>query len=325
MVNKILITGGLGFIGYHIAKELLGHNIEVILYDANLNYSTPLESPYAAYLSYRLNDLKNKTCIIQGDIRNRGCFSRAIKETTPDLVIHLASIPTHKASDQFAEEAIQINLNGTVNILECLKRADSVKRFVFASSSFIYGDFDYEPADENHPAHPIDIYGGTKLLGEILTTTFSKKFGMEYTIIRPEAVYGPTDANHRVTQILINAALAGKPLTLYDGGQEKIDFTYVKDTAHGFVLAALSDNAKNETFNITRGEGKTVKELAEAINKKIPGTTIQIKPSNERRPKRGTLNNAKAKMVLGYEPQYNIEKGINEYIDFILENSFNKN
>jgi len=324
MVKKILITGGAGFLGYHITKELLKNNVEVILYDAFLNYIPPLESSYATYLKYRLNDLKDKTCLIRGDIRNRGCLAKALKETTPELVIHLAAIPIHKASNQFSEEAIQINLNGTVTILECLRQAPSVKRFIFTSSSFIYGDFDYEPADENHPSRPIDIYGGTKLSGEILTTAFGKKFGMEYTIIRPSAVYGPTDANRRVTQILIDAALSGKPLTLHDGGQERIDFTYVKDTAHGFVLAALSDKANNETFNITRGEGKSVKEFAEVIRKRIPGLSMQIKPSDERRPKRGALDNTKAKKILEYEPVYDIEKGVNEYIDFILENGFNK-
>ena len=324
MVKKILITGGAGFLGYHITKELLKHNVEVVLYDAFLNYIPPLESSYATYLRYRLNDLKNKACVIRGDIRNRGCLAKALKETAPDLVIHLAAIPIHKASNDFSEEAIQINLNGTVTILECLRQADSVKRFIFTSSSFIYGDFDYEPADENHPSRPIDIYGGTKLSGEILTTAFSKKFGMEYTIIRPSAVYGPTDANCRVTQILINAALTNRPLTLHNGGEERIDFTYVKDTAHGFVLAALSDQAKNETFNITRGEGKSVKEFVEVIRKRLPGITIQTKSSDERRPKRGALDNAKAKRILGYEPGYDIEKGVNEYIDFILENGFNK-
>ncbi|MDD5130546.1 MAG: NAD-dependent epimerase/dehydratase family protein [Candidatus Omnitrophica bacterium] len=325
MAKKILITGGAGFLGYHITKELLRHNVEVILYDAFLNYIPPLESSYSTYLKYRLNDLKNKTCMIRGDIRNRGCLAKALKETSPDLVIHLAAIPIHKASNQFSEEAIQINLNGTVTILECLRQADSVKRLIFTSSSFVYGDFDYEPADENHPARPIDIYGGTKLSGEILTTAFSKKFGMEYTIIRPSAVYGPTDANCRVTQLLINAALTGKPLILHDEGRERIDFTYVKDTAHGFVLAALSDNAKNETFNITRGQGRSIKEFAEAIKKRIPGITIQTKPADDRRPKRGALDNAKAQKILGYTPEYDIEKGINEYIDFILENGFHKN
>jgi len=324
MTKKILITGGAGFLGYHITKELLEHNLEVILYDAFLNYIPPLESSYATYLRYRLNDLNNKVHVIRGDIRNRGFLAKALKETTPDLVIHLAAIPIHKASNQFSEEAIQINLNGTVTVLECLRQADSVKRLIFTSSSFIYGDFDYEPADENHPTRPIDIYGGTKLSGEILTTAFGKKFGMDYTIIRPSAVYGPTDANRRVTQILINAALSKKPLTLHDGGQERVDFTYVKDTAHGFVLAALSDNAKNETFNITRGEGKSIKEFAEVIKKRVPDITIQMMPSDERRPKRGALNNAKAKRLLGYEPRYDLEKGINEYIDFILENGFNK-
>lgn len=318
-MSKTLITGGAGFIGYFITKELLEKGHEVIIYDAFLNYVSPLKSRYMNCLEYRLNDIKNDAKIIRGDIRHRGLLIKTLLDTKPEIVIHLAAIPIASASNEFSEDAIQINLNGTVTLLECLRVVNSVKRFVFASSSFVYGHFKCEPANEEHSTDPIDVYGGTKLSGEILTKSFGKKFGIDYTIIRPSAVYGPTDANKRVSEIFVENALLQNPLTLHNGGSEKVDFTYVTDTAHGFVLASFCEQAKNEVFNITRGEGKTIKEFSDILKKTVPNFQIEEKPTDEIRPQRGALDISKAKKVLGYEPTISIEEGIPKYIDFLRE------
>jgi len=113
-----------------------------------------------------------------------------------------------------------------------------------------------------------------------------------------------------------------KPLILHNGGQDRIDFTYVKDTAHGIVLAALSEKARNETFNITRGEGRSIKDFTEVIRQRFPQIQIEDIPADERRPHRGSLDITKARALLGYQPEYDIKRGINEYIDFILESGF---
>lgn len=316
-MSKVLITGGVGFIGYFITKELLARGDEVIIYDAFLNYASPLKSHYPQYLSMRLTDIQDNVRLIRGDVRHRGCLVKALKETKPEIVIHLAAIPIATVSNQFSEGAIEINLNGTTTIIEAIGTTNSVKRFVYASSSFVYGDFKYTPADEKHSASPIDIYGATKLSGEILTKAFGRKFGIEYVIIRPSAVYGPTDANRRVTQIFLENALQGVPLVLHDGGLSKLDFTYVTDTAHGFVLAAFASEAKNETFNITRGKGRSLKELAQILQSLISDVkTIEDKP-NEVRPERGTLDISKAKTLLGYEPKCSLEEGMKLYLDFV--------
>lgn len=199
-----------------------------------------------------------------------------------------------------------------------MRAVDSVQRFIYTSSSFVYGHFQYDPADENHLTHPIDIYGGTKLSCEILTKSYSERFGVEYTIIRPSAVYGPTDSNRRVSQIFIENALNGQPLNLHNGGKDKVDFTYVTDAAHGFVLAALSPKAKNETFNITAGQGRSAKEFAQILNKLIPGGVKTIvQPTNEKKPIRGSLDISKAKNLLDYKPKYSLEDGLKEYVEYI--------
>lgn len=315
--KKIFITGGAGFVGYFVIKELIKGGHKVIVYDAFLNFIPSQESNYPFYLKERLKDIQNKAKIIKGDLRDKEYLKKIIKEEKPEIVIHLAAIPLASASNQFFDDAIQTNLNGTINLLESIRGCPSVRRVVYASSSFAYGDFQYEPADEEHPTKPIDIYGATKLSGEKLIESFNRRFGIEYTIIRPSSIYGPTDTNKRVSQMFIENALKGEPLILHDGGEGKVDFTYIEDAAQGFVLAALSPKAKNEIFNITRGEGRKIKEFAEILQTLIPGLKTIIKTPEEKRPNRGALDISKAKKILGYNPKYSLEEGLKKYVEYI--------
>jgi len=318
-MTRVLITGGLGFIGFYTAKDLLGQGHEVTAYDACLNYIEPQKSTYPLQLNRRLQALENRVRIIRGDTRDLNAMASALSETEPEVVIHLAAVPLATAANKFATEAIQTNLYGTMTLLEALRTSPSVRRVVFASSSFVYGNFRYEPADEEHPTDPIDIYGGTKLSGEALVKGYARRAGIQFVIVRPSAVYGPMDANRRVTQIFIDNAFAGRPLTLHDGGGSRVDFTYVEDAAAGMVLAALHPAAANETFNITRGEGRSIKELAEIVSSLIPGTRIESQHETEARPERGSLDIGKARRLLGYEPKVSLEEGMKRYVAYVRE------
>ena len=279
---------------------------------------SPLNSFYQVYIKERLKDIKDKVKIIRGDTRNKSEIYRAIRQCRPSRVIHLAALPLADLCNKYSEEALSSILNGAVNVIEAIRDVGGVKRFVYTSSSMIYGDFQYKPANENHPKNPKGVYGGTKLAGEILTESFCRRFGIDYTIIRPSAVYGPTDTNHRVTQIFVENALKGKSLILYGEGKEKLDFSFVKDTARGFVLATLKPEGRNQIFNITRGEGRPLKTLANIIAAIIPGVKIvEKKTVDVFRPKRGALDISKAKKLLGYKPKYSLEKGIEEYVKFV--------
>jgi len=316
-MSNILITGGAGFIGYYLTKELLKRGDKVIVYDAFLNYVSPLKSHYQGYLKLRLKEINDKVELVRGDIRNKGLFLRTLRKYKPEKVVHTAALPIATASNEFSEDAMEINLNGTVNVLEAIRECSFVKRFIYTSSSMVYGNFEYTPADEKHPTNPIDVYGGTKLAGEILTKAYSKRFDMEYVIIRPSTVYGPTDANRRVSQIFVDNALQSKPLVLENGGTSKLDFSYVEDVAHGFLLALDSPKAANEIFNITKGEGRSIKEFAQILSKIIPNVKMIEKPATFERPERGALDISKARKLLGYDPKYPLEKGLKKYVDFI--------
>ena len=196
---KIMVTGGAGFIGSFIVRELLELGHEVVVYDAFVHYFSPLSSNYDENLKRRFEGIDERVVIVRGDTRNETEVRRAIHEHRPQRIIHLAALPLADLSHTHSDEAIGSILHGTVNILETLRDVDFVERFVYTSSSMVYGDFQHYSANEDHPRNPKDIYGGTKLAGEILTQSFSRRFGIEYTIIRPSAVYGPTDVNRRVS------------------------------------------------------------------------------------------------------------------------------
>jgi len=317
---RILVTGGAGFIGSYLTREIVSDRHNVTTFDSFVNYISPLNRNYHAYLQRRFEDvIPDSVDSIRGDTRNKSEVRRAIQETRPDRVVHLAALPIADVCNEHSEEAISSIIEGTVNVLEALRDVDSVDRFVYASSSMIYGDFEYRPADEGHPKNPKGIYGGAKFSGETLTRSFCRRFDVDYTVVRPSAVYGPTDANRRVTQIFLENALKGEPLELHGGGTQKLDFTHVTDTAHGFTLATLHENAANEEFNITRGEGRSIRELAEVIEQSVTDVEMVEVEANMRRPKRGALDIGKARDLLGYEPEYSLEDGMEKYIEFVKE------
>lgn len=322
--KKILITGGAGFIGHHLARRLLSLDAKVIVYDALLNHAASDDNSGKDVLAQRLKLLRQGAKVLEGDVRDSDSLEKALHDHSPDVVIHLAAIPIARTANNFPQEAVQININGTVNLLEAIRSVGGVKRFVFVSSSFVYGHFSKNNASEDHPLNPIDIYGATKLSGEILTKAYWARFGVEYSIVRPSAVYGSGDANRRVVQKMVENAMKGLPLTMDNGGVSCLDFTYIDDIVSGIVLAAFHENAKNETFNMTRGEGRSIRELVDILRESFHDLTVTERGQDEKRPERGGLDIAKASSLLGYAPQYSLEAGIRKYIDSFSKSAESK-
>lgn len=312
-------------------KKLLEEKHEVTSYDANRSWVPPEKSLYPGYFQLRMDNLGGKVRTIIGDTTDRNKFLETLSDVKPNYVIHLAALPLADVSNKYGSEAKTTIQNGTETVLDCIREYmqthSNFKRFTFASSSMVYGDFNKFSDGSPIPAKETDnldpkksMYATYKANGETITKGFGYVHRVPITIIRPSAVYGPTDSNRRVTEILVNNALTGKPLILQQGGTPILDFTYVKDTSTGFILATTDPKGSGETFNITAGQGRSLEELAQVISEIIPGIEIVVEKTVDRfRPSRGALDITKARTMLGYNPKYTLEKGMEEYIDFVTK------
>jgi nucleoside-diphosphate-sugar epimerase len=319
-MSKIMVTGGAGFIGSYVCRELLNMGHDVVVYDAFVHYISPLKSILKNYTDLRFQGIADDIDFRRGDTRDKAHLWRVILETRPERILHLAALPIADLSNTHSEEALSSILEGAVNVLEVIRDVDFVDRFVYISSSMIYGDFQEIPAPEDHPKRPKDIYGGTKYAGEVLTETFSRRYKIPHSIIRPSAVYGPYDVNRRVSQIFVENALLGKSITLYGGGQQVLDFTYVDDVTDGIIKVMFDDRGAGEAFNITYGRGYPLLEFATILGKHFPDLDVKIVDEQDVfRPKRGALSIEKAKKLVDYDPQVDLEEGIRRYIEVYKE------
>ena len=316
---RFLVTGGAGFIGSKVCSLLTAKNHDVTVYDAFIRYLAPRNDRIIDVFSIRSEHQLKGVKVIRGDTRHKADVIRTIEETKPDVVIHLATLPIADLAFDHSEEAIDSILTGTVNLLEAIRDLRVAQRFVYVSSSMVYGDFEFEPATEEHPTNPKEIYGSLKLAGETITRSFCQRYGIEYVIVRPSAVYGPTDQNRRVSQIFLENVFSREKIVLHGGGVNTLDFTYIDDIATGLVLASSHPQAAGEIFNITRGEGRTLNELVDILRQYVPDIVVESEEQALYRPRRGALSIDKARTILGYAPEFSLEEGMARYVTYYQE------
>lgn len=315
---RVLITGGAGFIGSHVARKLLDLGMEVVIFDMFHQYVFPIQRTFLENMQYRFEVLLKGAEIIRGSTRNKDELRRNINAIHPDLILHLAALPLANIALRQTEEAFDSIVLGTVNILEILRDGPGIDKFIYVSSSMVYGDFAQTPMPENGEKRPKEIYGGMKLAGEIMTQVFSQRYDIPFAIVRPSAVYGPTDNNRRVVQIFIEQAIQRRPIVASNPETTFLDFTYVEDVAEGLVRVTLEPNAVNEVFNITRGEGQSLADLIEILREHFPDLEVRIdKEAQSYRPSRGALDITKAIELTGYKPRYSLRDGVSMYIQFV--------
>ena len=322
-MNCALITGGLGFIGSNLVKLLFKKKVvkKCVILDSYTGYINPLSDSYSDLRKYRFNDFKNIS-VERGTAQDFRLIYKILKKYKPSIIYHTAAVPLSKVDNLSASESRKGSVDTTTNLLECINffknnnKKYKLKRFVYFSSSMVYGDFKKDKAFEKDVPNPKEIYGTMKLAGEIVTKGLCGFYRIPYTIIRPSAVYGPTDMNNRVTQIFINKAFKGETINV-EGKNEKLDFTFVEDLASGCILASTKKNGENRTFNITYGKGETLYKFVKVLSKYFKKLKFKIKKRDSFRPKRGTLSINKAINLLKYKPKYNLELGIKKYVEFV--------
>ena len=325
-MKTTLITGGLGFIGSNICEVLLQkkYTNKCILLDNFGGYIKPIKDNFVDFRKQRFPSLKN-IIIERCDTSNYKALSSIINKYKPNYIYHTAALPLAKVSNLNNEEAKISSVDSTVNIIDTINLIKNsnknfqFNRFIYFSSSMVYGDFKKSIVNEESEKNPKDAYGIMKLAGEVVTEGLCKLHNIPYTIIRPSAVYGPKDMNRRVSQIFIENAFEKKKIYI-QGKDEKLDFTFIKDLVSGAIQAARSKKGVNEIFNITCGKGQTLLSYVIYLKKKFPELEYIIKKRDKTKPSRGTLSIMKAKKLLGYKPKYSLKNGIDEYFNFLKKN-----
>lgn len=313
---KYLVTGGGGFIGHNVVRFLedLGH--ECIVVDTFTNYGFVPHGEMVYLSQARQRRIRSEVYTI--DIRNQAVINGLVVNHQIDAIIHLASYPRQKVVEQDPILAADVMSVGLINLLEVAKQ--HCKKFVYISSSMVYGDFTAD-VTESATCNPIGQYGIMKYMGEKLVEDYSRRGCFEHAIIRPSAVYGEWDVEDRVVSKFMTKAMRGETLKV-NGAGEVLDFTYVEDTARGIVLAATLDKANGNVYNITRSDDRmwTLKEAAElAIS--IAGTgSLELADRDLSFPKRGRLDISRAIKDLGYNPQVSVEEGFRRYYEWYQQN-----
>ena len=315
---KIIVTGGLGFIGHNVVRVLESFRHEVAIIDNKTNYGIIPQKELDYLMLERLCRIQTRNIII-ADIADS--FDDSIFENV-DVVIHLASFPRQKVVNTNPTLGSRTMSEGLLNLLE-LSVKHKIKKFVYISSSMVYGNFGkhefFDGMDEAADCRPLGQYGIMKLAGEWLVEDYGRQYDMDYTIIRPSAVYGPYDVEDRVVSKFLLSAMRGDEIKV-NGANDELDFTYVDDVAMGIALAAVSEDSKNTTYNITRGQARTLLDAAELAINIVGQGTIKVNPRDNNFPSRGQLNTLRARSDFGYYPTVNIEEGFQEYYDW-LKNS----
>ena len=331
MKKKVLIIGGSGFIGHNLAIYLNNRNFEVTVVDSlGVNNFLSLKKQkiqnkkfYLQTLNQRQDLLKkNNINLIIEDARNYPSVTRIIEKFKPNYLIHLAAVAHANVSNKDPYSTFDHSMRTLENTLDACRSQKFIDRFIYLSSSMVYGQFKKKIVTEKEICNPLGIYAALKFGSEKLVEGYNQVFGLPYTIIRPSALYGQRCISGRVVQKFIEAALKGEKLNVVGDGKEFLDFTYIEDFMQGIFLSMTKKKSLNETFNITYGKSRSLIELVNIIKDNI--TTVKIKyiKRDKLMPFRGTLSVNKAKRLIGYKPIFSLEKAVPEYIKWYVDSKF---
>ena len=308
---KILVTGAAGFIGHNVVRFLEQQGHECFGIDSKTDYGFIPRAELDYLFKERSARIRALPHVI--DIRDANKVKQFVGMFNIQAIVHLASFPRQKVVEQNPGVASEVMATGLINLLEAAV-THQVKKFVYISSSMVYGDFETD-VKEDALCNPIGQYGIMKYMGEKLVEDYARKHGFDYVIIRPSAVYGEYDVEDRVVSKFILAAMRDQPLRVKGQG-EVLDFTYVEDAAMGIAQATLSPNANNKIYNITRSadEEYTLLKAAQLAIEVVGGYgNIQPEARDLSFPKRGRLDISRAVADFGYAPTVDVEEGFRRY------------
>ncbi len=299
--QRILVTGAAGFIGSHLADRLAGENELVLVDDFSVGPRENLDEVAA----------RPGVTVVEADITDRERMRELASGI--DIVFHMA-ISCLRTSIHQPLLSHDVNAGGTLSV--CMAAHEhGVKRFLYVSSSEVYGTAQTVPMSEAHPCHPTTVYGASKLAGEVYALAYFRTYGMPVTVVRPFNTYGPREpwsgARAEVIPRFALQLLAGRAPVLYGDGSQTRDFTYVTDTVTGIAAAAASDALVGEVVNVAYGREASIRHIAGELSR-LTGNAIEP-VVQDRRPgdvDRHFADIGKARRVLGFEPAVPLEEGL---------------
>jgi dTDP-glucose 4,6-dehydratase len=314
---KILVTGADGFIGSHVVETLVksGHEVRAfVLYNSFNSWG---------WLDESEQSIRDSIDVFAGDIRDPHGVDKAVEKQ--DVVLNLAALIAIPYSYHSPDTYIDTNIKGTLNILQAARR-HNVERIVQTSTSEVYGTAQYIPIDEVHPLHPQSPYAATKVGADQLALSFHASFDVPVGILRPFNTYGPRQSARAVIPTIISQ-LANKSKVKLGSLSPTRDFSFVQDTANGFLAAAQSDAIIGQTINLGSGFEISIKETAATIAK-LMNTELELVDDEQRvRPENSEVERLhasieKAKALLGWQPELKglagFETGLKKTIEWFL-------
>lgn len=305
--SRVLVTGGAGFIGSHLVDGLMNEGYEVVVLDNFFSGET-------GNIRHHLDSGKFR--LIKGDVRSSEDVKEALRDV--DAVFHLAAIVSVPLSVKNPLLVDDVNVRGTLNLLEASLKAD-IERFIYASSCAVYGEALSLPIDEKHPTNPTSPYAASKLAAEYYCKVFSQNYGLKTLCLRYFNVYGPRQVKGLYSGVItrfIDRLRQGKPPIIYGDGKQTRDFVHVRDVVEASMLA-LSCQSTGEVMNVGTGRSITISKLAEVLMA-LSGRS-DLKPRYVA-PRRGDIRSScadisRAKRALGYKPKVVLKKGLRTLLD----------
>ncbi|MCB9316327.1 MAG: GDP-mannose 4,6-dehydratase [Lewinellaceae bacterium] len=309
----ILITGGAGFIGSHLGEALLHDGHSVVALD---NFD-PFYDPAIKRANLALLEQWPAFQFVEGDIRDQAIFQHIFSKNKVDAVVHLAAKAGVRPSILQPAEYNDVNVNGTLQLLEAMVQA-KVPRLLFASSSSVYGNQEKTPFSETDDvSHPISPYAATKRAGELLAYTYHHLYGLDIACLRLFTVYGPRQRPDLAIHKFAHLALENKPIPLYGDGQTRRDYTYVTDTVAGIRQVLDLPGVGYDIFNLGGGAPVTLLEMVEALEtalgRKLEKQFLEKQPGDV---DQTFADVSKAKAHFGYQPQVSLHAGVKYFADW---------